>query len=225
MAIPEDEAAASGAETAQPQNTIPNGNPNQNPNANPNPNSNQNPNPNSPHTTKGSIGKSCKGCAYYSSVYKSKSKTPTCVGIPRTLEQVPPFLVGEAELEAMKDGRSLANFKYACIGYSVYLDDKDSSADLKDKKANLPFCLGLEVFVQEKPKPAVGHDKTEDEHGTPKPGRYTPPNRTTEFFNRQVEVFSIHEFQRNAGLVVSGVAKDLNRAGNYVKDLLNDILN
>ncbi|BAT90984.1 hypothetical protein VIGAN_06228400 [Vigna angularis var. angularis] len=222
MAIPEDEAAASGAGSDQPQNPIPNGNPNQNPNANPypNPNSNQNPNPNSPHTTKGSIGKSCKGCAYYSSVYKTKSKNPTCVGFSRTLQQVPPFLVGETELEAMKEGRSLANFKYACIGYSVYLDDKDSSADSQDKKAKLPFCLGLEVVLEEKPNPAVGHvsatHKTEDEHGTPKPGRYTPPNRTTEFFNR---------FQRNAGLVVSGVAKDLNRAGNYVKDLLNDILN
>ncbi|XP_022633741.1 uncharacterized protein LOC106777728 isoform X3 [Vigna radiata var. radiata] len=174
MAIPEDEAAASGAERAQSQNPIPNGNPNQNPNSNPypNPNSNQNPNPNSPHSTKGSIGKSCKGCTYYSSTYKTKSKYPTCVGISKTL-QAPPFILGEADLAAMKEGCSLANFKYACIGYSVYLDDKDSSADLQDKKAKLPLCFGLQVFV--KPKGAVGHDKTEglvcpeDEHGTLKP--------------------------------------------------------
>ncbi|XP_014520944.1 uncharacterized protein LOC106777728 isoform X2 [Vigna radiata var. radiata] len=189
MAIPEDEAAASGAERAQSQNPIPNGNPNQNPNSNPypNPNSNQNPNPNSPHSTKGSIGKSCKGCTYYSSTYKTKSKYPTCVGISKTLQghsllvynsfffaslvrflkKTPPFILGEADLAAMKEGCSLANFKYACIGYSVYLDDKDSSADLQDKKAKLPLCFGLQVFV--KPKGAVGHDKTEDEHGTLKP--------------------------------------------------------
>lgn len=54
--------------------------------------------------------------------------------------------MGETELEASKEGRSLANFKYACIGYSVYLDNKDSSADSQDKTAKLPFCVGLEVL-------------------------------------------------------------------------------
>ncbi|XP_027910244.1 uncharacterized protein LOC114169331 [Vigna unguiculata] len=221
MAVTEDEAAASGAGAAQRQNPIPNSNPNQNPNTNPNPNSNENPNPNPPHTTKGSKGKSCKGCTYYTSLHKIKSKNPTCVGFSRTLQQVPPFVVGEAEMEASKEGRSLTNFKYACIGYSVYLDNKDSSADLQDKTAKLPFCVGLEVVLEEKASnPSVGHvpatHKTEDEHATPQPRRYTPSNRTTEFLNR---------FQRNAGLVVSGVAKDLNRVGNFVKDLLNDILN
>ena len=56
----------------------------------------------------------------------------------------------------------------------------------------------------------------QDEHAAPQPRRYIPPNHATEFLNR---------FQRNAGLVASGVAKNLNRVGNYVKDLLNDILN
>ncbi|ESW03753.1 hypothetical protein PHAVU_011G039500 [Phaseolus vulgaris] len=225
MAVSDDEAASTGAGAggAQPRNPIPNGNPNQNPNANPfpNPNSNQNPNPNPPHTTRGSKGKSCKGCTYYSSLHKTKSKNPTCVGFSRTLQQVPPFVVGETELEASKEGRSLTNFKYACIGYSVYLDNKDSSADLQDKKAKLPFCVGLEVVLEEKASnPSPSHvpatHKTEDEHPTPQPRRYTPPNHTTEFLNR---------FQRNAGLVASGVAKNLNRVGNYVKELLNDILN
>lgn len=47
----------------------------------------QNPNPN-PNQTRGSTkGRSCKGCLYYSSVQKSKSKYPTCVGFYRTLNQ------------------------------------------------------------------------------------------------------------------------------------------
>jgi len=93
MAVTEDEAAASGAGAAQRQNPIPNSNPNQNPNTNPNPNSNENPNPNPPHTTKGSKGKSCKGCTYYTSLHKIKSKNPTCVGFSRTLQQGRSLLV------------------------------------------------------------------------------------------------------------------------------------
>ncbi|KAG4988333.1 hypothetical protein JHK85_031316 [Glycine max] len=227
MEVTKDEAATPGAGGAQPRN----------PNPNPNPTPNPNPNPNPPHTTRGSKGKSCKGCTYYSSLHKAKSKNPTCVGFSRTLQQVPPFVVGESELEASKEGRSLTNFKYACVGYSVYLDNKDSSADSQDKTAKLPFCVGLEVVLEEKASNShAGHvpatHKTEDEHAAPQPRRYIPPNHTTEFLNRQVEVFSmvkltlvVRMFQRNAGLVASGVAKNLNRVGNYVKDLLNDILN
>ena len=62
-----------------------------------------------------------------------------------SLWSVPSYIVGETELEASKEGRSLTDFKYACVGYSVYLDDNDSSADSKDKTAKLPFCAGLEV--------------------------------------------------------------------------------
>lgn len=36
---------------------------------------------------KDSKGKSCKGCLYYSSLQKSKSRTPTCIGLSKTLEQ------------------------------------------------------------------------------------------------------------------------------------------
>lgn len=45
---------------------------------------NPNPNPSKPETT-GFKGKSCKGALYFSSVQKSKSENPTCVGITRTL--------------------------------------------------------------------------------------------------------------------------------------------
>lgn len=58
---------------------------------------------------------------------------------------VPGYIVGETELEASKEGRSFTDFKYACVGYSVYLDKKDSSNEPQNKQAELPFCVGLEV--------------------------------------------------------------------------------
>ncbi|VVA33189.1 PREDICTED: LOC105628591 isoform [Prunus dulcis] len=104
------------------------------------------PNPN-PNLSNGSAkGKSCKGCLYYSSTQKSKSKYPTCVGLSQTLQQVPSYIVGETELEASKADRSLTDFKYACVGYSVFLDRKDSPSDQQNKQAELPFCVGLEAM-------------------------------------------------------------------------------
>lgn len=58
---------------------------------------------------------------------------------------VPSYIVGETELEASKADRSLTDFKYGCVGYSVFLDRKDSS-DPQNKQAELPFCVGLEVL-------------------------------------------------------------------------------
>ncbi|KAE9593359.1 hypothetical protein Lalb_Chr19g0138931 [Lupinus albus] len=175
MEVPKDEAASGG-----------------------NPNSNSNPNSvNDIRERGGSKGKSCKGCAYYSSLHKAKSINPTCLGFSTTLPQVPPYVVGETELEASKEGRTLTNFKYACIGYSVYIDNKDSSADTKDKTAQLPFCVGLEVVLEEKSSTSpVGHvpaHKTEEhEHATPQPRRFKPPSSIPEeFLNRQAEVFSL----------------------------------
>lgn len=50
-------------------------------------------------------------------------------------------------MEASKEGRTLKDFKYGCVGYSVFLDGKDSSTDKRDsKEAELPFCVGLEVM-------------------------------------------------------------------------------
>ena len=77
MEVTKDEAATPGSGGAQPPNPISNGNPNPNPN----------PNPNTPHTPRGSKGKSCKGCTYYTSLHKAKSKNPTCVGFSRALQQ------------------------------------------------------------------------------------------------------------------------------------------
>ncbi|KAF3435784.1 hypothetical protein FNV43_RR22876 [Rhamnella rubrinervis] len=175
---------------------------------------NGNPNP-----SKGSMGKSCKGCLYYSSLQKSKSKNPTCAGISRTLQQVPSYIVGETELEASKEGRSLTDFKYACVGYSVFLNKNDSSKDPQNKQAELPFCVGLEVLLDKRPAnhDATHSNKSEEKVGAiPPPRTYKPPHSTgDEYLNR---------FKRNAGLVASGVARNLNRVCIYVKESFDDIL-
>ncbi|CAL9021808.1 unnamed protein product [Prunus brigantina] len=179
------------------------------------------PNPN-PNLSNGSAkGKSCKGCLYYSSTQKSKSKYPTCVGLSKTLQQVPSYIVGETELEASKADRSLTDFKYACVGYSVFLDRKDSPSDQQNKQAELPFCVGLEVLYDKKPAghaqaDAPAHKIEENVRPIPQPRSYRPPHSTgDEYLNR---------FKRNAILVASGVAKNVNRVGNYIKQSVDDIL-
>ncbi|TQD76148.1 hypothetical protein C1H46_038317 [Malus baccata] len=166
-------------------------------------------------------GKSCKGCLYYSSTQKSKSKYPNCVGFSKTLQQVPSYIVGETELEASKADRTLADFKYACVGYSVFLDRKDTPADPHNKQAELPFCVGLEVLYDKKPAvhthaPAPAHNSEENSRPIPQPRTYKPAHSAGDEYLRR--------FKRNAVLVASGVARNVNRVGNYVKQSVDDIL-
>ncbi|KAJ6997119.1 hypothetical protein NC653_013630 [Populus alba x Populus x berolinensis] len=90
-------------------------------------------------------GKSCKGYLYYSSTLKSNGINPRCIGIPRSLPQIPNY-VGQSEDEASKDGRTLIDFYYGCAGYSVYAN-KDLSTDKQVAKTELPVCVGLELLV------------------------------------------------------------------------------
>ncbi|VAI20206.1 unnamed protein product [Triticum turgidum subsp. durum] len=106
-------------------------------------------------------GKSCKGCLYYSSVLKSRGYNPICVGIPRSIPQVPGFVVEEPREEAAAQGHDLRQFKYACAGYSMFVDDRDAKSGENDAKALLPYCQGLELLVDsrmvERKSQAVEH--------------------------------------------------------------------
>nr|XP_019067939.1 uncharacterized protein LOC101249978 isoform X2 [Solanum lycopersicum] len=99
-------------------------------------------------------GKSCKGCLYYSSTFKSNSRNPLCIGLSSSLPQVPRYIVGESEKEASKEGRSFTDFRYACVGYSVYLDQKSRSTEAQKAQTELPVCVGLEVLVDKRPTSA-----------------------------------------------------------------------
>lgn len=176
-----------------------------------------------PEIERGRKGKSCKGTLYFSSHLKSKGYNPRCAGFTRSLQQVPNYIVSESEVEASKEGRSLTDFKYACVGYSIYLDKNKDATPTGDQKprAELPVCVGVELLVdkrpadQHAPAPAHAHNK-EDDHVLP---QHRPPKTThpigEEFLTR---------FSRNAGLVASGVARNMRKVGNYVKESIDDIL-
>ena len=63
-------------------------------------------------------------------------------------------MIGEIKLEHSRGDcqfRDLSYFKYACVGYSIYLDDKETSVGVHEKKADvqlreLPVCVGFEVI-------------------------------------------------------------------------------
>ncbi|KAG0459035.1 hypothetical protein HPP92_022163 [Vanilla planifolia] len=182
-------------------------------------------------------GKSCKGCLYYSSAFKSNARNPLCVGIGRTLPQVPNYIVGESEMEATNDGRNLLDFKYACVGYSVYLDKNEDKREKERIKQNCHSC-GLELLVDRRASsssnaPARVHNK----EGIKQAMIYVDSGN---HFNKTVELATIPihprrrnpsaknscpgKFSRNAGLVASAVARNLNRVGNYIKETFDDIL-
>ncbi|XP_059293101.1 uncharacterized protein LOC132046480 [Lycium ferocissimum] len=180
-------------------------------------------------SSSGNKGKSCKGCLYYSSTFKSNSRNPLCLGLTRSLPQVPRYIVGESEKEASKEGRSLTDFRYACVGYSVYLDQKSRSTDAQEAQTELPVCVGLEVLVDKRPAsadtspghtpaPAHAHNREEnlkDGHRLPQPRSNKPTNSAGDEF--------LTRFTRNANLVANGVAKNLRKVGNRIKESVDDI--
>ncbi|KAK9670602.1 hypothetical protein RND81_13G212400 [Saponaria officinalis] len=169
-------------------------------------------------------GKSCKGTLYFSSILKSKGKNPRCVGFTRSLQQVPNYIVSESEVEASKEGRSLTDFRYACVGYSVYLDNKGTPPTSDQKpRAELPVCVGLELLVDKRPAdhtapahaPAHAHSREDD--------RVIPQTRPPKTPHVMGEEF-LTRFTRNAGLVASGVARNMRKVGHYIKESVDDIL-
>ncbi|KAF0903683.1 hypothetical protein E2562_029056 [Oryza meyeriana var. granulata] len=133
-------------------------------------------------------GKSCKGCLFYSSVLRSRERGPVCAGITRTIPQ----------------------------GYSMYLDDKESSKGKGDKHAQLPICVGIELLADRRTSTnqASAHRKKEAPQG-PQPRQYKPGHRGDDFLTK---------FQRSAGLVANGVARNINKVGAYIKDTMDDIM-
>lgn len=171
-------------------------------------------------------GKSCKGCLYYSSSFKSNSRNPLCVGISRSLPQVPQNIVGKSEVEAHEKGRDFAEFRYGCVGYSVYSDRKGQK-DVQDGNSELPACIGIEVLVDRKVTgadsvPAHAHNR-QDNRRSPQPQTQKPAPQTQKPAVSVGDEF-LKRFTRNAGLVAAGVAKNVKRVGNHVKASVDDIL-
>ncbi|EPS65795.1 hypothetical protein M569_08984, partial [Genlisea aurea] len=162
--------------------------------------------------------KSCKGCLYYSSRLKSDSRNPICVGLTRSLPEVPQYIVGQTEMEATKEGRSITDFRYACVGYSLYTDRKKQSISSPENQTELPICIGLEMIVDRRVAGAPLHDR-DDGHGLPQQQHRSPPkppnSATGDYLSR---------FRRNAQLVANGVEKNVRKVGNQIKQSLDEIL-
>ncbi|GMP31987.1 hypothetical protein CsSME_00005958 [Camellia sinensis var. sinensis] len=140
--------------------------------------------------------KSCKGCLLYSSTLNSNSRNPLCLGILRSLPQVPRHIVGESEVDASRE------------------------ADVQETQAELPVCVGLEVLYDKKVNaadsvPAHVHSR-EDARGFPQPRIQKPAYSVGDEF--------LSRFSRNASVVATGVAKNLRRVSNHMKRRRDDIL-
>ncbi|KAI4327691.1 hypothetical protein L6164_020121 [Bauhinia variegata] len=176
---------------------------------------------------KGLKAKSCKGYLFYSAALKSQARNPRCFGISRTLPQVPRSVVSPEQTETLtaKDGQNITDFSYSCLGYSMYLDGLNEVSEempriKHEANTRLPVCSGLQVLVgkqvsSNKPAPAQAQNE-EDNRQLPLPQRPKPtPSVGDDFMSR---------FTKNAGLVASGVARDLLRMGSYIKSRVDDII-
>lgn len=164
-------------------------------------------------------GKSCKGCMYYSSVINSRSQSPFCVGLSRSFKQVPGYAVS-SDPKILEDSRTLAEFRYACLGYSVHLEKKDFSTEPQKLEIELPFCSGLEILSTKRLVPSkdvpthIGRDK--DRQNSPRPQIRQPEQVAHNGFT--------YRFARNAGVVAKGVKKNMVRVGNQIKRKLDSTL-
>ncbi|CAL1361211.1 unnamed protein product [Linum trigynum] len=164
-------------------------------------------------------GKSCKGYLYYSSVLKSNGRNPRCIGIPRTLPSGTNFGAGRSEHQSDNE-KDLNDFYYGCAGYSVYVNG-DHSADKEELKTRLPGCIGLELLVNKKvinsstSAPAPAQHREDGRSESPRPQMPKPLQTPTDDF--------LARFTRNANLVASGVARNMRRVGNHIKDTVDDI--
>jgi hypothetical protein len=170
-------------------------------------------------------GKSCKGCLYYSSVLKSRGYNPICVGIPRSIPQVPSYVVDEPKEEAASEGHDLRKFRYGCAGYSMFVDNRDGQGGESDGKTLLPYCRGLELLVDSRlveRKPSATEQtpayvsKDASSHSPHQQGQQRPADMARQEF--------MGRFKRSAGLVASGVVKNLNKTANYIKGCIEDIV-
>ncbi|XP_024518976.1 uncharacterized protein LOC9651107 [Selaginella moellendorffii] len=182
-------------------------------------------------------GKSCTGCLYHSSYRKENGRNPLCVGLSRSEKQA--YKGNNPHLEALNDEKRLFEFKYACLGYSVYKQSTPAGAG-QDRRVELPACLGIEMQLLD-PRKAPQHahqtvpgqmpgqlsDQADAHEGPrvavpqtppPPPPSHRPqiagPTRSDEFATR---------FFRTAGLIATAVGHNLSRVAGSIKTGLDDI--
>jgi hypothetical protein len=181
--------------------------------------------------------RSCRGCLYYSSIMRENVRNPVCIGLSRSTEPEAYRVPGDLEREITKNGHALPDFKYACIGYSVYKEITSSPpSPHPEDQVDLPYCVGLEFLADRKPtqqgipgvsgfpaNPAsVSHERPphRDDEGPKVMPR--PPSSIGGGGGLSGDEFATRFF-RNAGLVASAVVHNVGRVANSVRTTIDDI--
>ncbi|KAI5061932.1 hypothetical protein GOP47_0022471 [Adiantum capillus-veneris] len=170
-------------------------------------------------------GTCCSGLLYYSTGLAKKSKRPLCVGVTRPVNLAYRNPV-ERNNEA-KNGQALRDFKFACMGQSMYRNNTRVVKQLPDgsiQGVDLPSCEGLAMIeVKGATKRQLDQSKqgsNEGGHAMPRPAtQLRPPNPvkgvTPEDFGTK--------FVRSAGLVAAALKQNAHRVGNQIKTMVEDI--
>lgn len=187
--------------------------------------------------TQGTKANSCKGCLFFSKKLKENERNPVCFGIPKT-ETIPggtPLQRATSDREV--EQRPLTDFKYACIGYSIYRDTLPSNASAEpDTASALPLCQGIEILADrrvEGKQPAVSSKErttTDSRDPVEPPALETPPSRPQSGPFRPLGGISglsqdefAARFIRTAGLISRRCYTDMLRTGKAAKESISGI--
>lgn len=173
-------------------------------------------------------GTTCVGLLYFSSsFYKkgSKNKHPLCVGLSRRVNIV--YKEDNSRKEVAKHGQALREFKYACMGRSVYRNDQSAGDSIR-----LPMCEGLVMFAQvpnPEGKDAANkqgqlnqNNQQNSEGGRAMPRPPTQIRPPSSVRGLTPEEFGTR-FVRSAGVVANALKQNVYRVGNNIKTMVEDI--
>ncbi|CAM6120666.1 unnamed protein product [Calypogeia fissa] len=179
-----------------------------------------------PEAVEGDKGRSCRGCLLYSSTLRDARRNPICIGLGRTEPRVY-SLVGDSDRDAAKEGRRLADFKYACIGYSIH-KEATASSDRPIDTGELPLCVGVEFLADRRPQAASSPTPLEqleqNDEGPPVMPR--PPSavrQPTTIGGMSGDEFA-SRFIRCAGLVASAVVRNVSHLVTSIKTGVDDMV-
>ncbi|CAD7701267.1 unnamed protein product [Ostreobium quekettii] len=125
--------------------------------------------------------KCCMGALYYSQALMDSRMEPVCAGIRQTHKG------GEDLGELQTEASNLVDFKYMCVGYSIYDEERMRRQPSRDDPASgvdLPYCEGLEIVSSRnlQGNPVLLKEGIEGPAGAPPSTQEPAPKRKNSFF-------------------------------------------
>ncbi|MCO5593882.1 hypothetical protein L7F22_047901 [Adiantum nelumboides] len=171
-------------------------------------------------------GTACTGLLYLSSKSaKNKNNRPLCLGLARQVNLV--YKGDNSKKEVAKHGQALREFKYACMGHSLYRNEQLANrlADGSIQESDLPSCEGLvmlEVRDGAKQGQLNQNNQPSNESGQVMPRPPTQIRPPSSVKGVTPEDFGT-KFVRSAGLVAAALKQNVYRVGNHIKTMVDDI--